>query len=167
MKLLSALLVTMGFVLPAEYEKDKDELVKIYHQLLKLEQEAKSGKIDTKFVDKLNSIGYPLYMLYQKYRYQKDKSEIHHKLYGIAKKLYEDYLMVKRDIFPRFVKMDAERNNLPVCSVETVGKDKRKLIVRVKNPKDDREIIKIYESTQLYYANRIGFEVIDFRPCRE
>ncbi|RUM31938.1 MAG: hypothetical protein DSY42_02015 [Aquifex sp.] len=167
MKLLTAILITMGFVLPTQYEKDKDELVKIYHQLVKLEQEAKSGKIDTKFVDKLNSLGYPLYMLYQKYRYQKDKSEIHHKLYGIAKKLYEDYLMVKRDIFPRFVKMDAERNNLPVCSVETVGKDKRKLIVRVKNPKDDREIIKIYESTQLYYANRIGFEVIDFRPCRE
>ena len=166
MKLLMGLLILLGFSLSGDLEKDRQEIYEMSKKLAEVEYEIEKGNLSVEIIDKLNAYGYPIYRIYNKYKYYKDKGENYHKLYGLSKRLYERYLYVKRTIFPKFVEADARRNHLPVCSVELAGKEKRKIIVRVKNPYSDAEIMKVYENTQLYYANRLGFEVIDFQPCK-
>ena len=166
MKLIVSFLIFLGFSLSGDLEKDRQKLYEMSKKLAEVEKEINEGNLSVDVIDKLNAYGYPIYSIYSKYRYYKDKGEKYHKLYGLSKRLYERYLYVKRTIFPKFVEADAKRNRLPVCSVELAGKEKRKIIVRVKNPYSDEEIIKVYENTQLYYAHRLGFEVIDFQPCK-
>jgi len=167
MKLVVNLLALFGFVLPNGYEEDKTKLVNIYRELIQVEKALRSGKFNTQIIDNLNALGYPIYQIYSKYKYTKDRSEIDLKLYAYAKKLYKHYFLVKRSIFPKFVMMDAKRNHLPVCNVEVKGKEKKHLVVRIKNPQDDNEIREVYEGTQLFFADRLGFESIDFRGCKE
>ncbi|AAC07219.1 hypothetical protein [Aquifex aeolicus] len=167
MKLITQLLVLFGFVLPNGYEEDKAKLVNIYRELLKVEETLKKGQINSKVIDKLNALGYPIYQIYSKYKYTKERSEIDLKLYAYSKKLYKHYFFVKRSIFPKFVMMDAKRNKLPVCNVEVKGKEKKHLIVRIQHPENDEEIREVYEGTQLFFADRLGFESIDFRRCKE
>ncbi|WP_461831635.1 hypothetical protein [Aquifex sp.] len=168
MRFLSYILISLGFLLPEPYQNDANKLVRIYKQIVDIEKKMEKIKgLDFKLIDELNKLGYPIYVLYKKYEYYKEKNEISLKLYAEAKRVYEEYMLLKRKIFPKFIKLDAKRNRIPLCGIELAGKEKRKLIVRIKHPNNDEEIRKLLNSTQLMYADRIGFNVIDFRPCRE
>ncbi|NPA32852.1 MAG: hypothetical protein GXO04_04420 [Aquificae bacterium] len=162
MELLSSLLVSLGFVLPPPYENDRKKLVKIYSQLVEIERRLQKEGVKPYLVDKLNALGYPIHVIYTKYAMRKDKSEPDHKLYGMSRKVYEEYLLVKRTIFPVFVKMDASRNRIPLCAVELRGKEKDTIVVRVRQESDKKRLL---DSTQLRYAHRLGFTRIDFLPC--
>ncbi|WP_461829152.1 hypothetical protein [Aquifex sp.] len=160
---LSLIVITFGVNL----QEDLKTMEKLEKELSTLRNSFKEEGITLNRVDELNRLGYPIYTLYEKYKYLKEKDKKYEKVYERAKLLQEKYFLIKREIFPHFVMEDARRNNLKVCSVEVEGKDKRKIVVRIEQPEKDEEIRKVYESTQLYYADRLGFEVIDFRKCRE
>lgn len=160
---LSLLLLAFG----VNFKEDLRSLEKLKRELSSLEKSFKKGRITLRNIDKLNKLGYPIYLLYHKYEYLKEKGREYEKLYKEAKKLQEKYFLIKREIFPHFVMEDAKRNNLKVCSVEVAGKDKKRIIVRIAHPENEEEVKKVYESTQLYYADRLGFEAIDFQKCRD
>ncbi|GAB6066286.1 hypothetical protein JCM9492_13790 [Aquifex pyrophilus] len=168
MRFLSYILISLGFLLPEPYQSDADKLVRIYKQIVEIEKKLEEKKeVDFKLVDELNRLGYPIYVIYKKYEYYREKDERSLKLYAKAKKVYEEYMLIKRKLFPKFIKMDAKRNGIPLCDIELKGEEKRKLVIRIKHPDSDEEIRKLLNSTQLMYADRIGFDVIDFRPCKE
>ena len=161
--LLSLIIFTFG----GDLKEDVQTLEKLDRELNILRNSFKEEGVNLQKVDKLNSLGYPIYTLYEKYKYLKEKNKKYEQIYEKARSLQEKYFLIKREIFPHFVMEDAKRNNLKVCSVEVKGKDKRKIIVRIEHPERDEEIMKVYENTQLYYADRLGFEVIDFQRCKD
>lgn len=160
---LSSVIITFG----VDLKEDIKALETLNKELNTLRNSFKEEGVNLQKVDELNRLGYPIYTLYEKYKYLKGKDKKYEEVYEKAKELQEKYFLIKREIFPHFVMEDAKRNNLKVCSVEVEGKDKRKIIVRIEHPERDEEIRKVYENTQLYYADRLGFEVIDFQRCKD
>ncbi len=167
MRTLLALLGLVFLSFGVNPKDDMKELKRIGERLDSLERSFREKGVKLESVDELNRLGYPIHLIYERSKYLKDKDSRYEGVYEEAKALKEKYFLIKREIFPHFVKEDAKRNNLSVCSVEVTGKDKRKIIVRIENPESDEEIRKVFENTQLYYADRLGFEVIDFRKCKE
>ncbi len=166
MMVLSLLLSFLSFAFSVDVGKDLKVLNELNRKLSSLEKFFKTNGISLKKVDELNGLGYPIYVLYERYSYLRDKGGKFEKVYQEAKALQEKYFRIKREIFPHFVMEDAKRNNLKICSVEVKGKDATKLIVRIEHPEREEERRKVYENTQLYYAERLGFESIDFKKCR-
>lgn len=167
MRELVAFLSFIAIALAADLKKDLEQIERLRKELSNLERDFKEKGIELKKVDKLNSIGYPIHILYERYKYLKNKDKRYEEIYKKAKALQERYFLIKRELFPYFVMQDAKRNKLNVCSVEVKGKEKKKIVVRIEHPEKDEEIRKVYESTQLYYADRLGFEVIDFQKCKD
>jgi len=165
--LLYLLLVFVTWVVAQELTEDRKELAVLEKEVKKLREALKKAPTEEKLIDELNSLGYPIYFIYDKYNYLKERGKEYEEVYNYARDVYEEYLLLKREIFPHFIMEEAKRNNLPVCSVELRGKEKREIVVRIKNPESEEEIRRVLENTQLLYADRIGFEVVDFRYCKD
>ena len=167
MKGVATLLLLIGLTFAVNLKEDLKSMEKLNDELSSLQDAFKKEGINLQKVDELNRLGYPIYILYERYKYLKEQDRKYEEAFKKAKALQNRYFLIKREIFPHFVMEDAKRNNLKVCSVEVSGKDKKKIIVRIEHPEKDEEIMKVYENTQLYYADRLGFEVIDFQRCRD
>lgn len=160
-------LLLVGITFGVNLKEDLKSMEKLNKELNSLENSFKKEGITLQKVDELNRLGYPIYVLYERYKYLKEQDKKYEDAFKKAKALQDRYFLIKREIFPHFVMEDAKRNNLKVCSVEVEGKDKKKIVVRIEHPEKDEEIMKVYENTQLYYADRLGFEVIDFQRCKD
>ncbi|NPB07665.1 MAG: hypothetical protein GXN96_01900 [Aquificae bacterium] len=166
-KLTLLLLILHLLTFSEDLSAVRRELGRLSEEVSRLREKLKKEPTSYELVDELNALGYPIYSLYERYGHLREKGEEYGEIYEKARELYEKYLLVKREIFPHFVIQEARRNGLELCGVELAGKEKRKLVVRLPDPEDDARIKEVLENTQILYADRLGFEVVDFRPCRE
>ena len=175
MKVLTAILVTGIFlsfgmevkVSEQELKEDRELLKEINSRLDKLDKRVNAGDTSAQVINELNSFGYPLYVLRQKYLdYNEPRYGKYHDTYFMTLDTQEKLFFIKRGILPGLVRKEAETQKLPVCDVEIKGKDRKTLLIRMKNPTSDEEIKRIIDNTQIKYAHIIGVETVSFDKCK-
>ncbi len=164
MWLLILLLVGLAFgVTEKEFREDKNYVEKVSKRLDTLDEKLQKEGAKRKLLEELNSYGYPLYRLRDKYihepgsRYKEFLLEIN--------TTYDKLLFVKRGIFPALLKREFSQLKLPVCKVSVSGPRRESLSISLKNPKDEKTVLRMMTETQLQFAHLIGIEEIKFSKC--
>ncbi len=145
-----------------EFRKDRDYLNRIKEALDRLDRQISEGNVSKEVLGELNSYGYPLHLLKDKYVAEQDKQEF----YEEVSDTYEKVLYIKRGAFPQVLKEEFRNLNIPFCELKTQGRRRETLVVGIKNPEDEETVIKIMTQTQLRYAHLIGLENLKFEKCR-
>ncbi len=167
MRGLVFLLLLAGTVLGVteeEFKKDKEYLSRVEKRLEELDRMAQRTGPTTEIIDELNSYGYPLHTLKNKYLMEKGKR--YERFYERVKRAYDKVLYVKRGIFPQILKKEIEDLHVPVCEVRSEGRRRETLTIVMKNPKNEKDVMKVMTQTQLQYVHLIGVEEIKFEKCR-
>ncbi len=159
--------VLAGEISDAEYNRDLKFVNQIDRRLDELDREAQKGGATVKIVDELNSYGYPLHILKEKYLdYNDEKYGRLFRMYRKVSDVYEKLLYVKRGVFPELLMREMRKIEAPVCRIWTGGKRREVLNIGIEDPKDEKAVIKILTRTQLQYAHLIGVETISFERCK-
>ncbi len=169
MKLLLAVLFIVGLSLGSniseeEYRKDVEYVNKVDRRLDELDRKAQKEGATTAIIDELNSYGYPLHVLKDKYLSQTGAK--YEKFYERVEEVYNKVLYVKRGIFPTILKKEIRELHVPVCKVRVDGKRREILTIGIKDPGDENAVLKIMTQTQLQYAHLLGIESVNFEKCR-
>ncbi len=150
-----------------ELEEDRELLKEINRRLDILDKRVNGGEASVEVIDELNSFGYPLYVLKQKYLdYNEPRYGKYHDTYFWILDTQERLFFVKRGLLPALIGREVKRQKLPVCGVELKGKDRRTLLIRMKNPESDAEIERVIENTQIKYVQMIGIRTVNFDRCK-
>ncbi len=153
--------ISFGEVSDKEYEKDKRYIEKLEKRLEVLDRKATKEGATDEIVGELNSYGYPLYKLKDKYLL----SDKHHKFYERVERAYQKILYIKRGLFAEVIAREAKDIKLPLCDVSIEGKDRETLRISIKDPKDEKSLMKLMTQTQLQNAQVIGIRGINFEKC--
>ncbi len=154
--------VAFAQVSEEEFKRDREYLRKVEKRLEEIDQQVRKGKVSRELLGELNSYGYPLHTLKNKYITEEDKQ----KFYSRINEAYEKVLYIKRGAFPTVLKKEFENLKIPFCKVEAQGKRRETLTIGIENPKDEEVVMKIMTQTQLRYAHLIGLESLKFEKCR-
>ncbi len=146
-----------------EFRKDREYLDKVKERLEAIDREVQEKGVSVKLIDEINSYGYPLHSMKDKYLLE--EKEEYKRFYKEVSETYEKMMYVKRGMFPEVLKKEMKEQNLPVCDVRVEGKRREILTVVVENPRDEEAIMKIMTNTQLQYAHLIGIETLNFESC--
>lgn len=147
-----------------EFKRDREYVQSVDKRLDLLDERAQREGPKTEIIDELNSYGYPLYQLKEKYLLA--SGEKFEKFYRKVMEVYEKLLYVKRGIFPTLLMREAKEADIPLCDVKTEGKERKTLSISIENPQDERAVLKLMTQTQLQYAQLLGIESINFKKCR-
>jgi hypothetical protein len=165
--LLAVCLAWSGEITEAEYKEDLRFLDRIDRRLSELDRDVREGKITVRMVDELNSYGYPLHNLKQKYLdYNHEKYGRLYRIYRKASEVYDKLMYVKRGVFPELLMREMRQIKAPVCRIWVGGERREILNIAVEDPRDEKAVIAILTETQLQYAHLIGVETISFEKCR-
>ncbi len=159
--------VLAGEITEAEFSRDLEYVEKVSRRLDELDREAQRGGPTVKIVDELNSYGYPLHILKEKY--MEYNEERFGKLYRMFRKVsdtYDKLLYVKRGVFPKLLMREMKNIDAPVCRIWVSGSRREVLNIGIEDPNDEKAVIKMLTGTQLQYAHLIGIETINFERCR-
>ena len=144
-----------------EFLEDKKHLEKIEKRLRYLEDQIDKGNTSREVLGELNSLGHPLYMMKEKYML----SEKHGKFYRRVNEDYEKLMLLKRKVFPSLLEKEARQVKAGVCEIKAEGKDMRTIHVKMKDPEDEKKVLRLLTDTQLGSAHLIGVEEIKFSKC--
>ncbi len=167
MRYLLTLLLGVGLVFAItkeEFRKDREYLSKVEKRLDEIDKIVQKKGPTTELIDELNSYGYPLHTL--KDKYLMESGERYEKFYQRVQRAYDKVLYVKRGIFPIILKKEIENLHVPVCDVRSEGKRRERLTIVMKDPKNEKDVMKVMTQTQLQYVHLIGVEEIKFEKCR-
>jgi len=145
-----------------EYSRDRAYLSKIEKAIEDIDRKISQGNVNRDILGELNSYGYPLYTLREKYMMEKDKRSFYEKI----DEVYNKMLYVKRGAFPSVLRAEFNALNIPFCEIFTQGKNRETLVIGIKHPEDEETVIKIMTQTQLRNAHLIGLENLKFEKCR-
>ena len=147
-----------------EFKKDREYVSRVEKRLEELDREITKGNTSREVLGELNSYGYPLYTLKDKYIGESGKD--YEKFYERVKRAYDRLLYVKRGAFPKVLMDEVRELKLPVCRIETSGKFRETLNIAVKDLKDESALTKLMTETQLRYAHLLGIEGVNFEKCK-
>ncbi|MDQ7037989.1 MAG: hypothetical protein Q9N26_02140 [Aquificota bacterium] len=156
-----------GEITDKEYMEDLRFVNRIDRRLDELDREAMREGATVRIVDELNSYGYPLNNLKQKYMdYNEERYGKLYRMYRRVSDVYDKLMYVKRGVFPEILMREMKKIKAPVCRIWTTGKRRETLNIAVKDPNDEEAVLNILTKTQLQYAHLIGVETISFEKCR-
>jgi len=163
--LLFVLVVGLSFgVSEKEFKKDKSYLERVERRLDEIDRSIRKGDVRTEDLDELNSYGYPLNRLRDKYM---KESETKYERFSIrVNKVYDRVMFVKRGAFPYLLREEIEGLHVPVCDVKAEGNRRETLTIVMENPKNEEDVVKVMTETQLRYAHLLGIENVKFEKCR-
>ncbi len=167
MRSLLLLLLLLGVSLAVtkeEFRKDREYVSRVEKRLEELDRLAQKVGPKTEIIDELNSYGYPLYTLEDKYLMESGKE--YERFYERVRRTYDKLLYVKRGLFPELLKREIEDLHVPVCEVRAEGKRRENITILMKDPKNEKDVMKVMTQTQLQYAHLIGVEGVKFKRCR-
>ncbi len=164
---LAVSLSLAGEITDSEYRRDLEFINNIDRRLDELDREVQNKGATVKIVDELNSYGYPLHMLKEKYmNYNEEKYGKLFRMYKKVSDVYEKLMYVKRGVFPELLMREMRDIKAPVCRIWAGGNRREILNIAVKDPNDEEAVIAILTKTQLQYAHLIGVETISFERCK-
>ncbi|WP_457600563.1 hypothetical protein [Hydrogenivirga sp.] len=146
-----------------EFRKDVEYVKKVEKRLDEIDREVMKGHTTRELLGELNSYGYPLYTLRDKYRGRDE--EKFRKFYRRVDRAYEKMLYVKRGAFPKLLMEEMRELNLPVCKIEASGKLRKTLNISVKDLKDEKSLTRMMTDTQLGNVHFLGIENLNFKKC--
>ncbi len=162
---LFLLAIGMTFAITKEeFKKDREYVSRVEKRLEELDRLAQKEGPKSEIIDELNSYGYPLHTL--KDKYLMESGERYERFYERVKRAYDKVLYVKRGIFPKVLKKEIEDLHVPVCDVRAEGKNRETLTIVMKNPKNEKDVMKVMTQTQLQYVHLLGVEEVKFEKCR-
>ena len=147
-----------------EFKKDKEYVQRIDRRLDLLDKRAQREGPKTEIIDELNSYGYPLFSIANKYLEETD--ERYGNFYLKVKAVYNKLLFVKRGILPLMLIKEIKDLHIPVCNVEAGGEAREVIKIYLRDPQNKKDIDKIFTRTQLRYAYLIGVEDVRFEKCK-
>ncbi|RLJ70314.1 hypothetical protein BCF55_0582 [Hydrogenivirga caldilitoris] len=160
-----ALIGALAFgITEGEFKSDVDYVQRVEKRLDVLDKKAQEEGLRTEIIDELNSYGYPLQVIKDKYFMENEAR--YKKFYEKVKRVYEKVLFVKRGIFPEILRREISGLHIPFCDVKSEGKRRETLTLVMKNPDKEADVIKVMTQTQLQYAHLLGIESIKFEKCR-
>ncbi len=163
--LLGFLLLGLSFaVTEKEFKEDRAYLSRVEKRLEELDRRAQKEGPKTEIIDELNSYGYPLYSM--KDKYMLEEGSRFQRFYRRVSAVYEKLLYVKRGLFPKILFEEAKELKIPVCRVKAEGEGRKRLTIGIKDPKSEKDVLKLMTQTQLRYAQLLGIEEINFKKCR-
>jgi hypothetical protein len=159
------LLCAVAMSMPEEeIKKDMDYIRKVERRLKEIDSKIQRGELNRELLGELNSYGYPIHQLKDKYLREEGKKE--REVYRKAESLYNEVLFVKRGAFPRILKEEMEALKVPVCKVSAEGSRRETLVIGIENPEDEDAVLKIMTQTQLRSAHLIGIKNVNFERCK-
>ncbi|EDP75949.1 hypothetical protein [Hydrogenivirga sp. 128-5-R1-1] len=163
--LLFVLVVGFSFgITEEEFRKDREYLKRVEKRLDEIDRVIQRRGARASEIDELNSYGYPLNKLMDKYmRESEDKYED----FSLKiSKVYDRVLFVKRGAFPSLLREEIESLQVPICSVRAEGSRRETITIVMEDPEDEEDVLKVMTETQLRYAHLLGIENVRFEKCR-
>jgi len=149
-----------------ELKKDMEYVDRVEGRLKEIDKELMTKGLNTELLDELNSYGYPMNMLKNKYiDYNEKKYGKLYRFYQRVNRVYNEVLYVKRGIFPAILMDEVRAIGSPVCDIRTEGKRRETLTIVIKDPKDERAVLDLLTRTQLQYVHLIGVKTLNFEKC--
>jgi len=163
--LVLAMFVGISFgISEEEVRRDLDYMKSVEKSLNSMDRELAKGSLSRDRIGELNSYGYPLNSLRDKYASL--EGEKYRRISERADSLYKKVLYIKRGVFPGLLTKEARELNLPLCKAVAKGKDRKTLLIVLEDPKDEEVVLKLMTQTQLQFAHLIGIEAINFEKCK-
>ncbi len=164
--LLLTALISFGQISDRELEKDRAYVDSVDKRLGEIDAELQRKGLNDELLGELNSYGYPMNLLKNKYiDYNEKRYGKLYRFYHRVRDVYEKVLYVKRGIFPSILMEEIKGIGSPVCSVRAEGKERKTLTIVIKDPKDEKAVLDLLTKTQLQSAHLIGIETVNFEKC--
>ena len=165
--LLLTALLSFAQISDEELEKDRAYVDKVEKRLGEIDAELQRKGVNDELLGELNSYGYPMNLLQNKYLdYNEKRYGKLYRFYHRVKDVYEKVLYVKRGIFPAILMEEVREIGSPVCGVRAEGKERKTLTIVIKDPKDEKAVLDLLTKTQLQSAHLLGIETLNFEKCR-
>ncbi len=154
--------LTFSEVSQEEFARDREYLLRIEKAIERIDKKVSRGDINRDLLGELNSYGYPLYTLKEKYLREKGKRSFYERI----DEVYNKMLYIKRGAFPSVLRTEFKALNIPFCNISAQGKRRETLVIGIRHPEDEETVMKIMTQTQLRNAHLIGLENLKFEKCR-
>jgi DNA mismatch repair protein MutS len=164
--LISGAIPIFSQVPEKELRRDLDYVNRLEKRLLEIDRLLQEKGLDYKLLDELNSYGYPMNVLKNKYMEYSDESYGRlHALFNRVNEVYNLILFVKRGAFPEILMNEVRQIKSPVCEIRTEGKRRETLTIVIENPKDEKAVLDLLTKIQLQYVHLLGVETVNFEKC--
>ncbi len=148
-------------------EKDRAYVDRVDKRLGEIDAELQRKGVNNELLGELNSYGYPMNLLKNKYlEYNEKRYGKLYRFYHRVKDVYEKVLYVKRGIFPAILMEEAKEIGSPVCGIKAEGKRRETLTIAIRDPEDEKAVLDLLTKTQLQSAHLLGIETVNFEKCR-
>ncbi|GEM_PF-2486938 len=161
--IMGAFLSGVAQITEAEFRRDVQYVERVEKRVKEIDRELQRKGVDSDLLGELNSYGYPINMLKEKYIDYNDKEygELQD-FYRRVTRVYNLILYVKRGVFPKILMDEVKQIESPVCGIRAEGKRREVLTIVIEDPKNERAVLDLLTRTQLQYVHLLGVETVNF-----
>ncbi len=162
----SLFIFSFGQISDSELKKDMQFVDKVEKRLKVIDRELQEKGFNTELVDELNSYGYPMNMLKNKYLdYNEERYGKLYRFYKRVDRVYNEVLYVKRGVFPAILMDEVKEIRSPVCNIRAEGNRRETLTIVIEDPNNEKAVLELLTKTQLQYVHLIGVKTLNFEKC--